>query len=342
MHLVTFERRPTRAGRASRTHSMRDLGLGFEAFEFTTPGRRRLGARIALGADAGAVIDLNRALAVKLAAEDVGAPEAEADSLLPGDALGFLRAGRRALDAAREAMDFALEALDGYDGPDLRRAGVVEPERVVRLCAPLSRPGKIIAVVPALRPGGGDAAPHDLLLVAPSAVIGPEDEIVLPRIESDVYCTGALALVVGRSARHLPPERALESVAGCCAANAVAVGEPDGGGWIGRSCDGFAPLGPALVTRDEVADPQSLEVRTTLSGEPVHTLHLKELGFDIGDALAFASQRMTLEPGDVVIVGPRPAADAGARLRDGDVVEVEVERLGRLRNPVRGERAAAR
>ena len=117
MQLVTYQRREPRdaADTAASEHSMRDAGLGFETLEETTPGARRLGALIALGDHAGSIVDLNRALAVKLAGEDAGAPEAEADSLLPHDALAFLREGKRSLDAARGAFTFATGALESYD-----------------------------------------------------------------------------------------------------------------------------------------------------------------------------------------------------------------------------------
>ena len=188
MRLLTFERcspgSGPRGGQAE--HSMSDVGLGFEDFESTIPGTHRLGALIQLGPNAGAVVDLNRALAVKLVGEDVGAPEAEADSLLPPDMLAFLQGGARSLEAAHAAFAFAADALERYDAPDLRRAGVVEARGQVRLCAPLPRPGKIVGVARnylAHAAERGDAAPPPepvLFLKAPSAVIGTEDEIVLP------------------------------------------------------------------------------------------------------------------------------------------------------------------
>jgi acylpyruvate hydrolase len=347
MHLVTFERHSPgddpRSGEVE--HSMGDLGLGFEAFEFTTPGAHRLGALIQLGPHAGAVVDLNRALAIKLADKDVGAPEAEADSLLPSDMLEFLRDGARALEAARDAFAFAVDAVERYDAPDLERAGVVEPRRSVRLCAPVPRPGKIIGVArnyPIHAAERGDEAPPGepvLFLKAPTAVIGPEDDIVLPPASSEVDYEGELAVVIGRRARDLPPEEALEYVAGYCVANDVSARdfqEKRGQCFIGKSCDTFAPLGPTLVTADEVPDPQALAIRTVVSGEVLQSGHTKEMIFPIPELLAFASRLMTLEPGDVVLTGT-PAGVGASRtpprwLRDGDIVEVAIETLGRLHN----------
>jgi len=229
MRLLTFERCSHGSGPrgGQPEHSMSDLGLGFEDFESTMPGSRRLGALIQLGPNAGAVVDLNRALAVKLVGEDVGAPEAEADSLLPSDMLAFLRGGARSLEAAHAAFAFATAALERYDAPDLRRAGVVEARGQVRLCAPLPRPSKIVGVARnylAHATERGDAAPPQepvLFLKAPSAVIGPEDEIVLPLASRQVDYGGELAVVIGRPARDVLPEEALEYVAGYCAANDV-------------------------------------------------------------------------------------------------------------------------
>ena len=344
MHLVTFEHREGGSARDSREHSMGNLGLGFEAFESTTPGTRRLGAIVQLGRHAGAVVDLNRALAVKLAGADVGAPEAEADSLLPADMAGFVRRTPDSLDVAHEAYDFAVDALDRYDSPDLLRAGIVEPRQRVRLCAPLPRPGKIVAVAdgpPDPATGRASSRPKEplLFLKAASAVIGPEDEILLPAACKRVHHEGELALVIGRHARNVPAEQALEYVAGYCAASDVCARDYQderGQRCIGSSCDSFAPIGPALVTTDEVADPGDLAIRSVLSGDVIRSGRTKELRFDIPALLSFASRLMTLEPGDLLLTGtPGNVRKPTRWLKDGDLVEVEIERVGRLRNYVR-------
>ncbi|MDH3211133.1 MAG: fumarylacetoacetate hydrolase family protein [Myxococcales bacterium] len=357
MHIVTFERRRDSApddprDSARRLGSMGDAALGLEPLDPHRPGARRLGAVIPAGPDAGAVVDLNRALAVKLAYEDVGAPEAEADSLLPTDLLRFLRRLPDSLEFARSALEFVVESIESYDAPDVRRAGLVEPRRRVRLYAPVPRPGKILAVAgnyPAHASQRGSEEPSVepiLFLKAPSAVIGPEDEIVIPAASSYVDCEGELAVVIGRAARRVPIEDALECVAGYCAASDVSARdfqEPRAQHFIGRSCDTFAPLGPSLVTADEIPDPQDLAIRTVVSGAPQQSGRTKEMRFPIARLIAFASSLMTLEPGDVLLTGTLSgvgsAQRAGRRLRDGDVVEVEIERVGRLCNYVREEPA---
>jgi acylpyruvate hydrolase len=348
VQIVTFERRDEAEARAPET-SLRDGALGFEALEPTAPGSRRLGSILATGPQAGAVVDLNRALAIRFAQEDGGAPEAEADSLLPADVLAFLRRWPGSLAAARSALEFTLDSLERYDAPDLVRAGAVLPRASVRLCAPVPRPGKIVGVArnyPSHAAERGSAAVGEapvLFLKAPSAVIGPEDAIRLPRIAGRVDYEGELACVIGARAREVAESEALACVAGYCAANDVTardIQDLRGQRSIAKSCDSFAPLGPVLVTADEVPDPQDLAIRTVLSGEVVQSGRTKEMLFGVAALVSFASQLMTLEPGDVILTGT-PSGVGAARtpprwLRDGDVVEVAIERVGRLRTYVRG------
>jgi acylpyruvate hydrolase len=332
MQLVVFERRarePSASAPGSRgeRRSMGAAALGYEVLESVCLGHQRLGAILTSGERAGQVVDLNRALAVKLAAEDAGAPEAEADSLLPANMAAFLRRLPDSGIAARAALDFVLDALDRYDAPDLDAAGVAHPRRSVRLAAPVPRPGKLVGVGE-----GGSADAPELFLVAPTAVAGPEDEVTLPA-RGAVSCRGQLAAVIGRRARGLDPGAALACVAGYCAA--LALGVEDGDtvrGPIRFSSDGFAPLGPALVTPDEVADPHDLRLELRLSGRALQSAHTKELRLGLAEVVARASRLMTLEPGDVVLSGaPRGGhREAPRPLRDGDVVEVEIERVGRL------------
>ncbi len=132
MHLVTFER-STAHNAQNDTGALGDAAMGFESLEPVRPGSRRLGAVVSVGTYAGWVVDLNRALAIKLAYDDVGAPEVEANSLVPSDMLSFLRLGPAALKTARVALDFAIETLDCYNAPDFLRAGAVEPAGGVKL-----------------------------------------------------------------------------------------------------------------------------------------------------------------------------------------------------------------
>ena len=121
MQLVSFERRESESAAERPDAARRSASLGFESLDATRPGTRRLGAVLLAGRHAGSIVDLNRGLAIRLAGEDVGAPEAEADSLLPSDMHAFLRRGPAALVAARAALEFVADAVERYDAPDLLR-----------------------------------------------------------------------------------------------------------------------------------------------------------------------------------------------------------------------------
>ena len=244
-----------------------------------------------------------------------------------------------------------LDALARYDAPDLERAGILEDRRRVRLCAPVPRPGKILGVARnyeahAAERGARERPSEPVLFVkASSSVIGPEDEIRIPAACERADYEGELAVVIGCAARGVAPEEALACVAGYTVANDVTARDwqhARGQHFIGKSCDSFCPLGPILVSADAIADPQDLGLRTRLSGRTVQSARTKEMIFPVAQLVAFASRLATLEPGDVILTGT-PAGVGAAQdpprwLREGDVVEVEIERIGRLRNFVRAER----
>jgi acylpyruvate hydrolase len=356
VHLVCFEQRraagaprgfsaPARepaAGDSTAPHV--DLAPGW-------PGRRRLGALLPDGPRAGDVVDLNSAFAVSLALRDVGAPEAEADSLLPADPMRFLARLDETLPYARQALAFVLSGLGRWDAPDLSRARALHARRDVRLVSPVPAPGKIVCVARNYRAHAAEQgqaeAPIEpaLFLKAPSCVIGPEDDIEIPAACAEADYEGELAVVIGRRARRVHAGDALACVAGYTVANDVSARDFQnrrGQSFIGKSCDTFAPLGPALVTADEIHDPQDLAISTRLSGEVVQAARTREMIFPVAEIIAFASRLMTLEPGDVLLTGT-PSGVGMARkpprwLRDGDVVEIEIERVGRLHNYVRQEK----
>jgi 2-keto-4-pentenoate hydratase/2-oxohepta-3-ene-1,7-dioic acid hydratase in catechol pathway len=326
--LVSFERP------ASADASIGAARLGFETLDGVAQGVRRLGAMLTSCSRAGSVVDLNRALAVKLAAADVGAPEAEADSLLPADAKAFLRRGPGAQELAAGVLAWVEDALERYDAPDLRAAGVVMPRRSVRLASPVPRPGKLIAVESNYPAPGLERPPRpSLFLEASSALAGPEDDLELAP-GARVRFQAGLAAVIGQTARDLRPEHALDCVAGYCAAidfahDDAGSGTPDP---LAHSGDRTTPIGPALVTRDEIPDPQDLGIRVRRSRDLLQIARTKEMLFPLAELLAAASRRFTLEPGDLLLSGglPNASESASTALRDGDVVEVEIERLGKL------------
>ena len=358
MHLVTFELEPEPQAIGRPAHpedanrfSERMLGFGIDRLR---PGVRRLGALAPPGPHAGDVVDLNRALALKLASEDAGAPEAEADSLLPSGMLAFLRAGPPALAIARSAFAWAIDSVERFDGPDLERGDVVLPRRRTRLHAPIPRPGKVVGVArnyAAHAEERGASAPEEpvLFIKASSAVIGPGDDVVMPAASRAVDYEGELAVVIGTRAYDVEAGRALDHVAGYTIANDVTARDfqnTRGQRFLGKSCDTFAPMGPCLVTADEIDDPQKLRLETRVSGEIRQSASTGEMLFGVAEVIAFASRLMTLEPGDVILTGTPSgvgaAFDPPRHLRDGDVIDVEIERIGRLRSHVSQARTRRR
>jgi acylpyruvate hydrolase len=354
MQLVTFELIPTHvapepASEAGAATRFTDDALGFSNLELLRPGMWRLGAIVPTGSDVGSIIDLNRALAVKLAGEDVGAPEAEADSLLPSNMLALLSAGPSAMAMARDAFDWAIRSLRTFDGPDLERGRVLIRRRRVRLHAPVPRPGKLLGVA---RNYAAHAAERSadvpvepvLFVKASSSVIGSAHDIVIPAASQAVDYEGELAVVIGRAARSVTRERALDHVAGYTIANDVTARDfqnTRGQRFFGKSGDTFCPMGPCLVTADEIDDPQKLRLETRVSGETRQSAMTSEMIFPIAEVIAFASQLMTLQPGDVILTGTPAgvgaALDPPRHLHDGDIVEIEIEGIGCLRNHVRAE-----
>jgi 2-keto-4-pentenoate hydratase/2-oxohepta-3-ene-1,7-dioic acid hydratase in catechol pathway len=176
----------------------------------------------------------------------------------------------------------------------------------------------------------------------PQSVIGPGDAIVLDaEVTRQADWEVELAVVIGSTARNVAAERALEHVFGYTVANDVSARDVQfaDGQWVrGKSLDTFCPLGPAIVTAEEIGDPQRLALSTRVNGEVVQDSNTREMLFGVARLIEFCSHSFTLEPGDVIVTGtPWGCGEfmSPARsLADGDVVEVEVEGIGRLRNPV--------
>ena len=192
----------------------------------------------------------------------------------------------------------------------------------------------------------GAEPPDDPLMFAKFAttLIGPGDEIVLPPEATHVDAEAELAVVIGAPGRRLSAGRAMDVVAGYIAANDVSARNlqyGDGQWTRGKGFDTFCPVGPQLVPADEL-DPSNLGVVQRLNGEVMQEGRTSDLIFDVSTLVAHASSVFTLAPGDVILTGTPPgvgwARKPPVSLKAGDVVEVEVEGIGVLRNPVVAER----
>jgi 2-keto-4-pentenoate hydratase/2-oxohepta-3-ene-1,7-dioic acid hydratase in catechol pathway len=218
---------------------------------------------------------------------------------------------------------------------------------------PIDRPGKIICVGLNYRDHAAESnvpVPDRPLLFAKwqTALIGPGEDIVLPPISGEVDFEAELGVVVGRRARRVSVENALDCVAGYLCVNDVSARDVqmgDGQWTRGKSFDTFCPIGPRLVAADGI-DPQALGIRCLVNGEALQDSTTAEMVFSVAELIAFASEAITLEPGDLIASGT-PAGVGFTRnppifLRDGDEVTVEIDGIGSLSNPVRAAASAAR
>lgn len=279
---------------------------------FAHAGQTRLGA---LRAD-GAVVDLHRA-----------------DPQIPADMLTFLAAGEGAQLLARRALDNAPAAAL------LDRAAVT-------LLAPIPRPGKILCIGLNYRDHAAESnqpipAHPTVFAKYNNTVIGPGAAIVLPTVTEKVDYEAEFAFVIGRTARNVAAADALRYVAGYTIFNDVSARDYQmrTSQWtVGKTFDTFGPMGPALVTADEIADPHALDICLSINGETLQSSNTRELIFTVNQLIEDLTSFMTLEPGDLISTGT-PSGVGSARkpprwLRAGDIVRVEIAGLGVLENPV--------
>jgi 2-keto-4-pentenoate hydratase/2-oxohepta-3-ene-1,7-dioic acid hydratase in catechol pathway len=196
----------------------------------------------------------------------------------------------------------------------------------------------------------GSAVPvNPMLFIKSSNTLNhPGDSIPVPRRSASIDYEGELVVVMGRDAKNIPRERALEYVLGYTVGNDVSARDWQrdktlGGGQFarGKSFDGFCPLGPCIVTRDEIADPNALRLKTTLNGQIMQDHTTRDMIFDVPALIESLSSTMTLRSGAVIFTGT-PHGVGFARkppvwMKKGDVVAVEIEKIGRLENPVSAE-----
>ena len=253
---------------------------------------------------------------------------------LPVDPVAFLAGGVGTFDRARQATE---------------RAPAWIPLDQVRLRPPVPRPGKFLAIALNYRDhleetGRDEPAYPTFFTKASTCVVGAGDPVEVPAVSDLVDYEGELGVVIGTRCRHVAAADALSVVVGYTIVNDVSVRD-----WqrrsptmmIGKSFDTHGPMGPWLVTSDEITDPQSLHLRTLVNGEVRQDASTKQMIFDIATQIEYLSTAMTLEPGDVISTGT-PAGVGIVRkppllLKPGDVVRVEIDGIGFLENPVVAE-----
>lgn len=261
----------------------------------------------------------------------------------PVDMRSFLQAGESIwADVAAAINPLQNAQTNGPTSPS------VYPVSQVQIAPPLNNPSKIICVGlnyhDHCRETNTPVPDHPVTFVKyPSAIIGPEQNITWPAdTTTKVDYEAELALVIKRTARNVSPDKAYDYIAGYTILNDISARDVQfaDGQWVrGKSFDTFCPLGPCLVTPDEVGDPHQLAIRCRLNGQLVQDSNTGELIFKIPELIAFITKTCTLLPGDIISTGTPHGTGAFRQppiyLKAGDVVEIEIDRLGVLRNYVK-------
>jgi 2,4-didehydro-3-deoxy-L-rhamnonate hydrolase len=263
---------------------------------------------------------------------------------------GVVNKDGKILDCSSFGLDWSEEFFeqDGLDSLskwlEVNIDKLQEISSETRLGSPIRRPSKIICVglnysLHAKESGMAVPEVPILFMKATSSLCGPFDEIIIPKNSTKTDWEVELAVVIGKKASYVEKEDAMDYVAGYCLHNDVS--ERDfqlnhGGQWVkGKSADHFAPLGPYLVTKEEIADPHQLRLWLSVNGQMLQDSNTSDLVFDIPTLVSYISEYMTLLPGDVISTGTPSGVGLGLKppryLKDGDVVELGIDGLGKAR-----------
>lgn len=226
-------------------------------------------------------------------------------------------------------------------------SAAILPLAAIRLLPPIPRPGKIVAIGLNYRDHSmesGAAQPPKVPIIFgkfPNSIVGPGDAIAIPAGDQHVDYEAELAVVIGRRGKAIARAKALDYVAGYMPLNDVSARtwQFSDKQWVrGKSCDTFCPIGPHLTTRDEIPDPHALAIRARVNGVTLQDSTTGKMIFRVPELIEFISESITLEPGDIIATGTPEGVGVFRKppifLKPGDVVEIDIERLGVLRNPV--------
>lgn len=270
-------------------------------------------------------------------------------AVLVGDRYVDLQATEERLPSSvRELLDGGAEGLALAKSAAEKPNAVSYPAKEVKILPPIPDPRKIVCLGLNYKDHAAEQGvplPQNPVLFSKyaTALIGTGDSIVLPAVSQEVDFEAELVIVVGKRGRHISASEALSHVAGYMVGHDVSARDwqlkKDGKQWmVGKTFDTFAPTGPHLVTADEVGNAEDLGIRLRLNGETMQDSSTSQLVFGVAKTLEYLSTVFTLEPGDLIFTGTPPgvgfARDPKVFLKDGDVVEVEIDKLGVLRNPV--------
>ena len=255
------------------------------------------------------------------------------------------------LTAKENLSAYELLGCFDLDGDFLQKAknikGLPKLERsTVNVCAPVPRPGKVICIGLNYRDHAeesGMAIPTSPIIFSKygTCIVGADESILLPKNSTQVDYEAEFAVVIGKTAKNISRENAMDYVLGYTNCNDVSARDFQfaDGQWVrGKSCDSFAPIGEYIATKDEISDPHNLRIQFRLNGETLQDSTTNQLIFKIPELIEFLSKSMTLEPGDIIPTGTPPGVGFARKppifLKEGDICEVEIEGLGVLKNAV--------
>jgi ureidoglycolate lyase len=222
----------------------------------------------------------------------------------------------------------------------------------VHLLAPVARPGKVMAIglnyADHIRETGQKMPTHQIWFTkAVTSINGPSDPVELPIASAQVDYEAELVVIVGKRCKHVPKESAADVVFGYCAGNDVSVRDwqMQTTQWVlGKSFDTHAPIGPWIVTADEIGDPHTMDIRCFVNGDMRQNSNTENLVFNVYEQIAHLSRVMTLEPGDIIFTGTPGGVGLAMRppqwLKTGDKVRVEIDRIGSIEAEMQPERAS--
>jgi len=320
-------------------------------------GEARLGAF-----EDNAVIDLNRAYALLLREQGKPRADALAAALVPPNMLEFLQGEEDSMRAAMDAIRFAKQQAARPGGLErLKQEGVWFSKDEVALQAPLPNPPHLLAIglnyrahiaevnrrdqQLVVQPGQSTAEPeYPIIFTKEGKIIGPGETIRIPAAVEQTDYEAELVVVIGKPARNVPRARALDYVAGYMTFNDVTAREFQRrvSQWtLGKSPDTFSAMGPYIVLKDEVPNPQTLRVQTRIGGEVLQDSNTERMIFPVAVLIEYISQLMTLTPGTIIATGTPDGVGAARTpprwLRPGETVVVEIEKVGELSNPIAKE-----
>ena len=237
------------------------------------------------------------------------------------------------------------ETLQRLRGLDIATLPELPPEQRIGAC--VSGVGKFICIglnyADHAAEAGLDVPSEPVVFMkATSAIVGPNDDVEIPRGAEKTDWEVELGVVIGREAKYVDEANAMDFVAGYCVVNDLSEREYQlerQGQWVkGKSADTFGPIGPYLVTRDEVEDPQKLAMQLDVNGKRMQNGNSKTMVFGVAHLVSYVSQFMSLQPGDIISTGTPPGVGLGMKpptyLKAGDVMELQIEGLGSQRQDV--------